>query len=165
QVVQDIGRAAAHFEHSVAGPSADEARGDERPRAVGAESELRQIVRTRTGEQGANEGRSPRHGITPDGEPYAGRVSPSRGVTGGGRTAPASVICCRPAAEGDEGRRRRRRMPKPELEFFRPDHLPWQPVEGSRTGGAGGPGVEQKILSRDAATGAATRLLRFAAGV
>ena len=56
-------------------------------------------------------------------------------------------------------------MAKPELEFFRPDHLPWQPVEGSKTGGAGGPGVEQKILSRDAASGDVTRLLRFEAGV
>ena len=56
-------------------------------------------------------------------------------------------------------------MPKPEHEFFRPDHLPWQPVAGSATGGAGGPGVHQKILSRDADTGDVTRLLRFDAGV
>ena len=27
-------------------------------------------------------------------------------------------------------------MPKPELEFFRPDHLPWEPVAASATGGA-----------------------------
>ena len=56
-------------------------------------------------------------------------------------------------------------MPKPELEFFKPDSVPWEPVAGSRTGGAGGPGVEQKILSRDPETGDLTRLLRFAAGV
>ena len=56
-------------------------------------------------------------------------------------------------------------MPKPEHEFFRPDHLPWQPLAGSATGGAGGPGVYQKILSRDADTGDVTRLLRFDAGV
>jgi len=56
-------------------------------------------------------------------------------------------------------------MPKPELEFFAPDHIPWQPVDGSATGGAGGPGVEQKILAVDRGTGDVTRLLRFAAGV
>jgi hypothetical protein len=56
-------------------------------------------------------------------------------------------------------------MPKPELEFFAPDHIPWQPVAGSMTGGAGGPGVEQKILALDPETGDVTRLLRFAAGV
>jgi hypothetical protein len=32
-------------------------------------------------------------------------------------------------------------MPKPELEFFAPDHLPWRPVGESPTGGAGGKGV------------------------
>jgi hypothetical protein len=56
-------------------------------------------------------------------------------------------------------------MPKPELEFFAPHHLPWEPVAGSSTGGAGGPGVEQKILALDPETGDVTRLLRFAAGV
>jgi anti-sigma factor ChrR (cupin superfamily) len=56
-------------------------------------------------------------------------------------------------------------MPKPELEFFTPDHTPWEPVAGSSTGGAGGPGVEQKILAFDPETGDVTRLLRFAAGV
>jgi hypothetical protein len=56
-------------------------------------------------------------------------------------------------------------MPKPEREFFRPDHLPWEAVAASPTGGAGGPGVRQKILSRDDATGDVTRLLRFDAGV
>jgi len=56
-------------------------------------------------------------------------------------------------------------MPKPELEFFRPDHLPWEAVAGSAAAGAGGPGIEQKVLSRDPATGDVTRLLRFAPGV
>ena len=35
-------------------------------------------------------------------------------------------------------------MAKPELEFFAPDRIPWQPVAGSVTGGAGGPGVETR---------------------
>ena len=56
-------------------------------------------------------------------------------------------------------------MPKPELEFFAPDHIPWRPVAGSATGGAGGPGVEEKILALDPSSGDVTRLLRFAAGV
>jgi len=56
-------------------------------------------------------------------------------------------------------------MPKPEHEFFRPDHLPWEPVPASATGGAGGAGVHQKILSHDPQTGDVTRLLRFDAGV
>ncbi len=56
-------------------------------------------------------------------------------------------------------------MPKPELEFFAPDHLPWRPVAESRTGGAGGQGVYEKILSRDEATNDVTRLLRFEPGV
>jgi hypothetical protein len=56
-------------------------------------------------------------------------------------------------------------MPKPELEFFAPDRLVWEPVAASPTGGAGGSGVRQKILSRDAETGDLTRLLRFDAGV
>jgi hypothetical protein len=56
-------------------------------------------------------------------------------------------------------------MPKPEHEFFRPDHVPWQPVAASATGGAGGTGVFEKILSRDPDTGDVTRLLRFEAGV
>lgn len=56
-------------------------------------------------------------------------------------------------------------MPKPEHEFFRPDHLAWEPVAGSAVGGAGGPGVRQKILSQDAETGDVTRLLQFDAGV
>ena len=56
-------------------------------------------------------------------------------------------------------------MPKPEHEFFSPDHLPWRPVTGSATGGAGGPGVSEKILAHDPDTGDVTRLLQFAAGV
>ena len=56
-------------------------------------------------------------------------------------------------------------MPKPELEFFRPDSLPWEAVAGSATGGAGGRGVVQKILAHDPDTGDVTRLLRFDAGV
>lgn len=56
-------------------------------------------------------------------------------------------------------------MPKPEFEFFRPDALPWEPIAASPTGGAGGRGVEQKILSRAPETGDVTRLLKFAAGV
>jgi len=56
-------------------------------------------------------------------------------------------------------------MPKPELEFFRPDHIPWQPVTGSPTAGVGGPGLREKILSRDGESGDVTRLLKFDAGV
>lgn len=56
-------------------------------------------------------------------------------------------------------------MPKPEIEFTATDHIPWEPVTGSVTGGAGGPGVRQKVLSRDERTGDATRLLRFDPGV
>jgi ChrR Cupin-like domain len=56
-------------------------------------------------------------------------------------------------------------MPKPEREFFSPDALPWVPVTASPTGGVGGPGIVQRVLSRDAATGDETRLLRFDAGV
>ncbi len=56
-------------------------------------------------------------------------------------------------------------MPKPELEFFSPDRLPWQPVAGSPTAGVGGQGVQEKILARDASSGDVTRLLRFDAGV
>ena len=56
-------------------------------------------------------------------------------------------------------------MAKPELEFFSPDGLPWEPVEGSPTGGAGGRGVAKRIVARDPDTGDVTRLLRFDAGV
>ena len=38
-------------------------------------------------------------------------------------------------------------------------------MAASPTGGAGGPGVRQKILSRDPERGDVTRLLRFDAGV
>ena len=55
-------------------------------------------------------------------------------------------------------------MPKAELEFFRPDTIPWEPVTGSAQMGAGGPGVTQKILSKDE-KGNVTRLLRFEPGV
>ena len=40
-------------------------------------------------------------------------------------------------------------MPKTEQEFVRPDSIPWQPVTGSATAGAGGPGIAQKILSEE----------------
>jgi len=56
-------------------------------------------------------------------------------------------------------------MAKPELEFFRPDHVTWTPVAGSPTAGAGGAGIDEKVLSRDPVTGDLTRLLRFAPGV
>ena len=55
-------------------------------------------------------------------------------------------------------------MPKPELEFFKPDHIAWEPVTASATGGAGGSGVRQKVLSKSE-DGDVTRLLQFAAGV
>lgn len=55
-------------------------------------------------------------------------------------------------------------MPKLEREFFRPDNLPWRPVAGSPTAGAGGAGIEEKVLNRDPASGDVTRLLRFAPG-
>jgi hypothetical protein len=55
-------------------------------------------------------------------------------------------------------------MGKPELEFFRPDNIPWEPVTGSAQMGAGGPGVTQKILSKDE-RGNVTRLLHFEPGV
>lgn len=55
-------------------------------------------------------------------------------------------------------------MPKPELEFFRPQHLPWRPVAGSPTAGAGGAGIDEKILSRDPVSGDLTRLLRILPG-
>jgi hypothetical protein len=54
---------------------------------------------------------------------------------------------------------------KPEREFADTGPLPWVPVAGSPTAGAGGPGIEEKILGRDPATGDVTRLLRFAPGV
>ena len=56
-------------------------------------------------------------------------------------------------------------MSKPEREFTGVDELPWAPVAGSASAGAGGAGIEEKVLSRDPATGDVTRLLRFALGV
>lgn len=56
-------------------------------------------------------------------------------------------------------------MPKPEFEFFEPAHVPWKPVAGSPAAGAGGAGVQEKILSRDEDTGDLTRLLRLEPGV
>jgi hypothetical protein len=56
-------------------------------------------------------------------------------------------------------------MPKPEREFAETAALPWLPVDASPVAGAGGAGIEQKILSRDPDTGDVTRLLRFAPGV
>ena len=56
-------------------------------------------------------------------------------------------------------------MPKPEIEFADVGALPWTPVAGSASAGAGGAGVEEKVLSRDRSTGDVTRLLRFAPGV
>jgi hypothetical protein len=55
-------------------------------------------------------------------------------------------------------------MAKPELEFFKPDRIPWQPVAPSATGGAGGTGVREKVLSRSG-DGDVTRLLQFDGGV
>ena len=55
-------------------------------------------------------------------------------------------------------------MPKPELEFFKPDRIPWEPVAASPTGGAGGAGVREKILSKSG-DGDVTRLLQFDGGV
>src|SRR5260370_761787 len=55
-------------------------------------------------------------------------------------------------------------MPKAELEFFKPDQLPWEPVAASAAGAAGGAGVKQKILSRNE-EGDVTRLLQFETGV
>jgi hypothetical protein len=56
-------------------------------------------------------------------------------------------------------------MPKPEREFSDPGALPWVQVAGSASAGAGGPGIDEKVLSRDPDTGDVTRLLRFAPGV
>ena len=56
-------------------------------------------------------------------------------------------------------------MPKPEIEFADVGPLPWTPVVGSASAGAGGAGIEEKVLSRDSTTGDMTRLLRFAPGV
>jgi hypothetical protein len=56
-------------------------------------------------------------------------------------------------------------VPRPAREFADVEGLPWTPVVGSASAGAGGAGIEEKILSRDPETGDVTRLLRFAPGV
>jgi len=66
---------------------------------------------------------------------------------------------------GRKSAREEKIVPKPELEFFRPDNIPWQPVTGSPKVGMGGPGVVEKILSRDEKSGAVTKLLKIEAGV
>jgi ChrR Cupin-like domain len=50
------------------------------------------------------------------------------------------------------------RVPKPELEFFDPNTLPWRAV-------AGEPGVWERVLAEDPATGLLTRLVRWDRGV
>jgi hypothetical protein len=50
----------------------------------------------------------------------------------------------------------RTRMPKPELEFFDPDSLPWA-SESIR-------GLQSKVLARDPDSGSYTRLLKFEPG-
>lgn len=50
-------------------------------------------------------------------------------------------------------------MPKPELEFFDVDLIPWKQVEGAEEG------IMEKILSRDPETGSYTRLLKFPPGM
>ena len=49
-------------------------------------------------------------------------------------------------------------MPKPELEFFPVDNLPWVPVEGAP------PGHYQKILTEDTEIGFVTRMLKVDPG-
>ncbi len=53
-------------------------------------------------------------------------------------------------------------MPKWEREFFDVKELNWKPVAAGS--GASGPGIWEKILSRDEKTGDCTRLLRFDLG-
>ena len=55
-------------------------------------------------------------------------------------------------------------MPKPELGFFGPDRIAWQHVAASPTGGAGGAGVREKVLSASG-DGDVMRPLQFDAGV
>lgn len=50
-------------------------------------------------------------------------------------------------------------MAKPEIEFTRADSFPWQKVEGAPEG------AMERILARDPATGACTRMLRFPPGM
>lgn len=54
-------------------------------------------------------------------------------------------------------------MAKGEREFFDVSEIDWRPVEGGS--GAQGPGVWEKILSRDEKTGDYTRILRLDPGV
>ena len=54
-------------------------------------------------------------------------------------------------------------MAKKEREFFDVKEIDWKPVEGGS--GASGPGVWEKILSRDEKTGDYTRILRLDPGV
>ena len=49
-------------------------------------------------------------------------------------------------------------MPKPELEFFDPETLPWRAVPGE-------PGVSERVLAEDPATGLLTRLVRWDQGI
>jgi hypothetical protein len=49
-------------------------------------------------------------------------------------------------------------VPKPELEFFDPNTLPWRCV-------AGEPGVWERVLAEDPSTGLLTRLVRWDRGV
>jgi hypothetical protein len=49
-------------------------------------------------------------------------------------------------------------MPKPELEFFAPDDIPWRRVAGPVEG------LYEKVLADDPGTGVYTRLLRFDRG-
>ena len=48
-------------------------------------------------------------------------------------------------------------MPKPEMEFFDTDKIPWEQVEGVE-------GLYQKVLSADEQSGDYTRILRFDPG-
>jgi len=52
-------------------------------------------------------------------------------------------------------------MAKPEMEIQNIDHIPWKPVTG---GGVTGPGIHEKILSKDPDTGNYTRLLKVEPG-
>jgi hypothetical protein len=50
-------------------------------------------------------------------------------------------------------------MPKPEREFFPVTDVEWTPAQGGLV-----PGLFERILATDAATGVATRMLRFDPG-
>ena len=49
-------------------------------------------------------------------------------------------------------------MPKPELEFFDTERVPWRAVAGEA-------GVSERVLAEDAATGMMTRIVRWDPGV